>query len=99
MRSKATPDRHPRVVAMRRRSLALVCCCMIALGACLGAGAALLTEGRPAQLNVAAGAPDQPIVTVPVRLADVIDDRARFRQIFCALDADHGVRFSVHKTC
>ena len=36
---------------------------------------------------------------VPVQLAGVIDDRARFRQIFCALDVAHGSQFPVHRSC
>lgn len=36
---------------------------------------------------------------VPVSLTGVIDDRARFRQIFCALDARHGAQFPIRRTC
>lgn len=73
---------------------------MIALGACFGAAAWLLfADGRSTSSGLAAGATDQPLVTVPVRLAGVIDDRARFRKIFCALDAAHGAQFRVRRTC
>lgn len=85
---------------MPRSRLALVCFCLIALGACLGAAAALLlAKNRSKTADLAVGAPDRPLVTVPVRLAGVFDDRARFRQIFCALDAAHGARFVVQRTC
>lgn len=87
-------------VAMRRGTMALVCCCLVAVSVCLGAAAALfVTKGRYKALDLAVGAPDRPLVTVPAQLAGVIDDRARFRQIFCALDADHGARFSTRRTC
>lgn len=56
-------------------------------------------KGRAKRLDLAVGAPDRPLVTVPVRLAGVIDNRARFRQIFCALDLDHGAQFLVRRTC
>ena len=85
---------------MRRSRLALACCCLIALGACLAAAVALLlAKDRSKSSELAVDAPDRPLVTVPARLAGVIDDRARFRQIFCALDADHGARFAVRRTC
>lgn len=87
---------HP--IELRRSHRALVCCCLIGLGACLGAAAALfIMWSKP--LDLATDAADRPIVTVPVRLAGVIDDRTRFRQIFCALNADHGARFPVRRTC
>ena len=89
-----------QIVELRRTRLALVCGFLIALSACLGAAAALLlTNGRCKSLELAGGAPDRPLVTVPVRLAGVVDDRARFRRIFCALDADHGARFAVRRSC
>ena len=89
-----------RVATLRRSTLALVCTCLLAIGACLGAATALLiAKGRSEPFDLAVGAPDRPVVAVPVGLAAVVDDRARFRQIFCALDADHGVRFSVRRTC
>jgi hypothetical protein len=36
---------------------------------------------------------------VPISLAGVIDDRARFREIFCELDAQHGAQFPVRQPC
>src|SRR5579884_3153319 len=90
----------PREVTLRRKSLVILCCSLIGLSACLGGAATLVLLRSPSQpLNLAVGAPDLPVVTVPVRLAGVIDDRARFRDIFCALDADHGAQFSVHRRC
>lgn len=89
-----------QIVELRRTRPVLVCGFLIALSACLGAAAALLlTNGRFKPLELAGGAPDRPLITVPVRLAGVIDDRARFRGIFCALDADHGARFAVRRSC
>jgi hypothetical protein len=41
----------------------------------------------------------RPAMLVPVSLAGVVDDRARFRQIFCAIDAQHGWQFAVHRSC
>lgn len=100
MRHRAPTDRSSHSVTLRRSSLALVCCFSIALGACLGAAAALLvTKSRSVRVDTAVGAHDRPVVIVPARLAGIIDDRARFRQIFCGLDADHGARFSVRRTC
>ena len=91
---------EPHVIAFRRSSLALACCCLISLSAFVGAAIGLVVaNGRPDAVDLAVGAPDRPVLTVPVRLAGVIDDRARFRQIFCALDADHGARFSIRRTC
>ena len=43
--------------------------------------------------------PPRPAMMVPVSLAGVIDDRARFRQIFCALDEDHGSKFPIRRSC
>lgn len=89
----------PHLIELRKSHLALVCC-LVGLGACLGAAAALLVgTDRSKSLDLAVGASDRPVVTVPIRIAGIIDDRARFRQIFCALDADHGARFSIRRAC
>lgn len=88
------------VVEVRRSRLAFVCCCLIAISACVGAAAVLLlAKSGSKPLDPGVGAADRPLVTVPVRLAGVIDERARFRRIFCALDSDHGAGFPARRTC
>lgn len=69
------------------------------LSACLGALVFALIIGRARSPGVTDEGPGRPAMMVPVSLAGVIDDRARFRQIFCALDADHGSRFPVRRRC
>lgn len=69
------------------------------LSACLGALAMLLFWARSDNIALDYSDPPQPAMMVPVSLAGVIDDRARFRQIFCALDADHGSKFLIRRSC
>ena len=84
---------------MSRRNLRIAFVLLLLISAGIGAAAALIFAGRPANFGMPFGAPARPIVTVPVSLAGIIDDRARFRQIFCALDARHGSQFPVHRSC
>lgn len=84
---------------LSRRSLHIGYGFLAMFSAGFGAVAALIFVGRPASFGMPFGAPARPSVTVPVSLAGVIDDRARFRQIFCALDARHGSQFPVHRSC
>ena len=72
---------------------------LVVLGACLGAAAVLILVRRPSNFGMPFATPARPAITVPVSLAGVIDDRARFRQIFCALDARKGSQFPVRRTC
>jgi len=72
---------------------------LLVLSACVGAAAALTLVGRSTNFGMPVGAPARPAIMVPVSFAGVIDDRARFRQIFCALDAQKGSQFPIHRTC
>ena len=72
---------------------------LVVLSACLGAATVLILPCRSDNFGLPYGAPALPTVMVPASLAGVIDDRARFRQIFCALDARHGSQFPAHRTC
>ena len=65
----------------------------------LGALAVLVFQHRSSHFGDNSGASAIPAMTVPVSFANVIDDRARFRQIFCALDADHGSQFPARRSC
>lgn len=65
----------------------------------LGAMAVLVVQHRPTHFSDNSGASGIPAMMVPVSFASVIDDRARFRQIFCALDADHGSQFPARRSC
>jgi pimeloyl-ACP methyl ester carboxylesterase len=40
-----------------------------------------------------------PITLVPVRYAGITDDRARFREIFCVVQSDHGSRLPDARPC
>jgi hypothetical protein len=82
-----------------RSSLHAGHCLLMALSACLGAAATLLLLRQSDNFGSPYGAPVRPTMTVPVSFAGVTDDRARFRKIFCALDAQHGSRFAVHRLC
>ena len=91
--------RLPRLNRLSRRGLHIAYGVLVILGACLGAAAALMIGGRPANMAMPFAVPARPIIVVPASLAGVIDDRARFRQIFCALDAAHGAQFPSHRSC
>lgn len=71
----------------------------MALCAGLGAIAMLVVQHRPTHFGDNSGASGNPAMMVPVSFAGVIDDRARFREIFCALDADHGSQFPARRSC
>ena len=86
-------NRLPKSIARIGYWLSLV------LSAGLGAAAMWTLLNRSDNFGMPYGAPARPTVMVPASLAGVIDDRARFRQIFCALDADHGSQFPVHRPC
>lgn len=71
----------------------------IGLGACLGSvGMLALCVGHE---NSASDypTPSRPAMLVPASLTGVIDDRVRFRQIFCELDQAHGAQFPVERSC
>jgi hypothetical protein len=40
-----------------------------------------------------------PLALVPVKEAGIVDQRGRFREIFCALNADHGADLPDHRPC
>lgn len=65
----------------------------------LGAIAILVFQHRSSHFGGNSGASGIPAMMVPVSFASVIDDRARFREIFCALDADHGAQFPARRSC
>ena len=71
----------------------------MALCAGLGALAVLVFQHRSPNFRDDSSGSAIPAITVPVSFASVIDDRARFRQIFCALDADHGSQFAARRSC
>lgn len=73
--------------------------CRLALSACLGALAMAVLLSRHDHFDTGHNPSAWPAALVPVSLVGVIDDRARFRQIFCALDADHGAQFPDHRPC
>ena len=66
-----------------------------ALGLCLGAVLAACTP-RPL-LDGDAAMP--PLVLLPAGQPGVVDGRARFREIFCALSAHHGAALPDHRPC
>jgi hypothetical protein len=43
--------------------------------------------------------PTPPLVLVPAEQAGIVDQRGRFREIFCALSADHGADLPDHRPC
>jgi hypothetical protein len=67
-------------------------------GAGAGALATVVLLHRPTTAPTSANV-GLPAIVVPATLAGVIDDRARFRQIFCALDAAHGPRLPAYRAC
>ena len=72
---------------------------VLSVAVCLGAAGLLMLRSqspKAATIHVAAA---RPAMLVPVSLAEVIDDRALFRQIFCALDRAHGGQFPVRRSC
>ena len=71
----------------------------MALCAGLGAIGTLVVQHSSTRLEENARASSIPAMMVPVSLAGVIDDRARFRQIFCALNADHGTQIPARSSC
>jgi hypothetical protein len=66
-----------------------------AAGVCLG----LLLAGCAPQPLLDGTAEIPPLVLVPTVYAGVNDGRARFREIFCALDEDHGAELPDHRPC
>jgi pimeloyl-ACP methyl ester carboxylesterase len=40
-----------------------------------------------------------PVVTVPIQYAQIEDGRGRFREIYCALQKDHGTKFPYDRDC
>ena len=66
---------------------------MVAL--CLG----LAIAGCVGQPLLDDGAATPPLVLAPARQAGIVDGRGRFREIFCALTADHGADLPDHRPC
>jgi hypothetical protein len=65
-----------------------------ALGLCL-----LVLAGCAPQPMLDADRATPPLVLVPTTDAGIVDQRARFREIFCALSEDHGSALPDHRPC
>ncbi|HEV2596162.1 MAG TPA: hypothetical protein VGU01_13280 [Sphingomicrobium sp.] len=92
-----TDPAHPQ--RLQRESSRIGYGLSIALSAILGALCILLLTGRHQGSRSDPGTAVWPAMMVPVSQTGVVDDRGRFRQIFCALDAEHGAQFSIQRPC
>jgi hypothetical protein len=64
---------------------------------CLAGGLALAGCAPEPLLDGSVETP--PVALVPTARAGIVDQRARFREIFCALSEDHGVDLPDHRPC
>jgi hypothetical protein len=64
---------------------------------CLGGGLALAGCAPEPLLDGSLETP--PVALVPTARAGIVDQRARFREIFCALSEDHGADLPDHRPC
>jgi hypothetical protein len=67
------------------------------VAACLGLGLLTVSCGQEPLLDDREPIP--PISLVPAVQAGIVDQRGRFREIFCALNADHGADLPDHRPC
>ena len=63
---------------------------------CICAGTLVACAGKPLSPY---STDSTPLILVPASLAGVHDDRGRFREIFCAVMADHGQDLPDYRTC
>jgi hypothetical protein len=59
----------------------------------------LIVAGCASQPLLQDGDETPPLALVPVGEAGIIDQRGRFREIFCALNDDHGAELPDHRPC
>lgn len=69
------------------RAPTAVLCLVALLGAC---------APRPSEVRVAASAP---AILLPTARAPITDERGRFREIYCAVRADHGAKLPFDRPC
>src|ERR687891_974881 len=59
----------------------------------------LVLAGCASEPLLDGGAETPPVALVTTAQTDVVDQRGRFREIFCALVEDHGADLSAHRPC
>lgn len=69
------------------RQILIVCVCAVTLIACAGRPLSPYTTDTT------------PMILLPASQAGIVDDRGRFREIFCAVMADHGQDLPDYRSC